>query len=390
MNPPASIDFQTQTTTCGALDATLGIDGILESSATCTSVRDAYRDDCCHGECRICQVTTTSGGSGGDDLLDLRSEHVVRQGGYEASCQEIDDILGGSSSAETICVDAKAQLADQCCYRQCSLCSTGTMRTEWYETVAYEGLTTTCLGIDYVLRAQQVSDGSSRCSELRGEYASQCCRASGTACVLCSSDDELYQIYSDKLVTEPSSTRQTTTTTCAAANDMLARLEKSDQKCTDGKQALFGQCCDLGSSIVLDDGIDLTTSPGGGGGSAALDNVPGVALGPISNPSPGGIVVAPDAASGQGSVPQPPSSAPTPGTSGLGAIPNSPGSRSPGEVVLQPQTSSPTATFIWGVHPSNMSWVGIWEGQQHSCGFHAAALRASIVVCILSIHLFLA
>ena len=174
---------------------TLGVEGIPEESATCVSVREAYRNDRCRGDCRICQTS-------GDDLLDLRSEHVVRQGDYEASCQEIDDILGGSSSAERICADAKAQLAEQTCYRQCSLCSMGTMRTEWYEMVVYEGLTTTCLGIDYVLRTQQVSDGSYRCSELRGEYVSQCCQASGTACVLCSPDDKLYQIYSDKLVTD--------------------------------------------------------------------------------------------------------------------------------------------------------------------------------------------
>ncbi|KAL3776925.1 hypothetical protein ACHAW5_008022 [Stephanodiscus triporus] len=250
LDPAASIAFQTQTTTCGNLDAMLGVDGILAGSSTCNEIRGTYQNACCGEACRLCQTY--------GDVLDLRDEHMVMQGGHEASCSEIDGILSeSSSSSEAICVDAKTRLADQCCYRQCSLCAIGTMRTEWYNTVIFEGLATTCLGLDYALRAEQVSEGSYRCSELQGEYVSQCCRASGTSCQLCSSGDKLYQIYSDKVIAEPSSNRQMTTTTCAAANDSLARLEKSDQKCTEGLQALFGQCCNL--SIVLDDGPDSTS-----------------------------------------------------------------------------------------------------------------------------------
>jgi hypothetical protein len=115
----------------------LGADGAPDGSATCASVRGSYRDGCSPGMCRICK---TSGG----DLLDLRRDHVVRQGGYEASCREVDNILGGRySSAEGVCADAKAQLADHCCYRQCLLCEVGTTGTDWYKAVAYGGLATT-------------------------------------------------------------------------------------------------------------------------------------------------------------------------------------------------------------------------------------------------------
>lgn len=358
----ASIAFQTQTTTCGDLDAMLDVDGILGGSATCNNIRGTYQNACCSEACRLCQTY--------GDVLDLRGEHMVMQGEHGASCSEIDGILSeSSSSSERICVDAKTRLADQCCYRQCSLCAIGTMRTEWYNTVVFEGLTTTCLGLDYALRAEQVPDGSYRCSELQGEYVSQCCRASGTACQLCSSGDKLYQIYSDKVITEPSSNRQLTTTTCAAANDSLAKLEKSDQKCTEGLQALFGQCCDL--SIVLDNGPD-STSLGGGEASTEPNTASDVASGAISNPSSEG------------------GGAPTPASSGSGPIPYSPGSRGPpGEgSEVQSKTTKPTPTHVWGSSSDMSNWEGLWESKKNS-GFSAAALHTSFVMCGLSILLLL-
>ncbi|KAL3826353.1 hypothetical protein ACHAXA_003677 [Cyclostephanos tholiformis] len=360
------IDFQTQTTTCGVLNSTLAVEGILEGAGTCTSVRDAYRDMCCHERCRLCRTPD------GTDLLDLKTDHTVKQGGYEATCREIDDILSASWGEETICSDAKEQLADQCCYRQCMLCATGTMETEWYNTVAYDGLSTTCLGLDYVLRAEQVSDGSYRCSELRGEYVSQCCRTSETACALCSSDGTMYDIFADKVVAEPSFDRQTTTTTCSAVSDSLTRFQKSDQECTEGKQALFGQCCDLSSAIVS------------GGGQAAPNAASNVTSGTIPNPSP-------TTASGQGPQ-QPPGSAQTSATSEQVRTTKSPSSRNPGEgSLLQSETSSPTLSNVW-YEPqkpdNNVSWAVLWESQKHKSGCFAAVLHTFILVICLAIHLF--
>ncbi len=306
----------------------------------------------------------------------------MRQGGYEATCQEIDDILGASSSEETICADAKTQLADQCCYRQCSLCTTGTMRTEWYNVVVFDGLSTTCLGLDYVLRAEQVSEGSYRCSELRGEYVSQCCRASETSCTLCSSDDKLYDMFPDKVVVEPSLDRQTTTTTCSAVSDSLARFETSDQKCTEGKQALFGQCCDLSGVIVSDDGINSTTSAvgggdggGGGGGGQATPN-----------PSPSGEGAPANGANEQGPQ-QPPSSTQTQAIGGEGETTKSPSSRDSDMTSSQQSTTtSPTSSGVWYEPDNNVSWVGVWESQKNNRGFYPGVLHTLILIGCLTIH----
>ena len=123
-----------------------------------------------------------------------------------------------------------------------------------------------------MLRAEQISDGSYQCSELQGQYNDRCCSSSSSssgsgsasqasssnACHLCMVDDNLYEINDDQAVTiekvSPSvrsSVRQSgTTTTCKAMNDSLeANFNKSDDECTQGKQAYFGQCCNLGNLI---------------------------------------------------------------------------------------------------------------------------------------------
>ena len=348
-----SISYKTQSTTCGNLDIMLGIESILSTSGTCSSVRNAYRQSCCQEQCQLCQ--TSSG-----VLLDLMKENTVRQGGYEATCQEIGSMLSDYSSGERMCADAKTQLSDQCCYRQCSLCSTGTMSTEWYKTVIFQGLSTTCLGLDYLLRNERVSDGSYRCSELQNQYMSQCCRASATACVLCSSDKTIYKMHANKDVTE-----QSIRTTCAAVSDSLTRLDKCDEQCTQRKQALFGQCCELGSVVVLDN----ESNNQGGGGSGTANTATGVNSGniPVYLPSPGGVGVA-----------RSPTTKPTPMR----------GENSGSVIGPSTATNTPTTPYAWGLSDNNMSWVEIWDSKKNdpeSCGISSAL---SATACVLSSLVF--
>lgn len=250
-----SIDFQTQTTSCGNIDALLLSGNILVDSAICNSIRDEYDDPCCYDECQLCR---TSDGN----FLDLRSEHVVKQGGYEATCQDISSILNTMAESDDTCNDAQTQMGEECCYQQCTLCgdesATG-MSTEWYATVSFQGLTTTCLGLDYYLRAEQINDGSETCGEFRGTYMDRCCYAQNS-CQLCRAEDKLYEIDPTMTVTIQQPARLTTLT-CPAVDDSMSKLDKDDQACTDGRQAFFEQCCDLGNAIVLDSGVVPVGAP---------------------------------------------------------------------------------------------------------------------------------
>lgn len=204
MYPSQSIAFQDRTTTCGNLDQMLSMEKVLVGSNSCDSVRDMYQNTCCYDECQLCR--TPNG-----DLLDLRGKHVLKREGYEASCQEISNILSTAAQADTICSDAQAQVGGECCYEQCTLCggnglASADMSTEWYATVTFQGLTTTCLGLDYMLRAEQIMDGSNQCNELQGQYMDRCCYPSDS-CQLCRADDNVYELDSGKIVAVEKSMR---------------------------------------------------------------------------------------------------------------------------------------------------------------------------------------
>ena len=344
-----------------------------------------YRGSCCYDECQLCQTPN-------DDFLDLRSEHVVKQGGYEASCQEISNILSTSAKDDTICTDAQTQLGGECCYEQCTLCGdpSDDGSTDWYATVTFQGLTTTCLGLDYMLRIEQISGGSDQCSELRGAYMDRCCHASKNSCQLCKADDKLYEVDRSKTVTVEQSVKSTFTT-CTAMNDSLSKLETSDEECMEGKQTYFGQCCDLSNLIVSDNDI----SPVGGGGGSSNNNVsPGDGWS-MQQPSPGAIGVSNPAPTGGGaSNPAPaggvvsnPAPAPTsPGSKGQptpGSSSNPTSSGSPSSEG-QPTTNGPTLPNYWGTESSD--WNEKWESRS---GCHRAAVVSSVVMFGMSALLLL-
>lgn len=253
------VSFQSQTAACGDIDQVIRSQNILVGSVTCDNARRLYGGTCCFDECQLCR--TPEGG-----LMDMLSEHVVKQGGYEASCEGISNILGASSKEDSVCIDAQAQFGRECCYRKCSLCGENTS-TDWYATAVFQGLTTTCLGLDFMLRAEQIADGSERCSELQGTYMDSCCHPSQNSCQLCEAGDQLYQVHPTKTVTTEDS--QSTFTTCTVMNDSLSKLGKSNHECLFGKQTYFRQCCDLSNLISL---VDTDNSPAGDDGGNALED----------------------------------------------------------------------------------------------------------------------
>ena len=92
------------------------------------------------GQCEFC--LTPKG-----QYLDLKVDRVIKQGGYEATCLEVNSIVRSSSQDSKLCTDSKSQLASKCCYDQCSLCEGGPSNIEWYATVQFQGVSTTCLGM---------------------------------------------------------------------------------------------------------------------------------------------------------------------------------------------------------------------------------------------------
>ena len=296
-----------------------------------------------------------------------------------ASCQEVSNILSstGAKKEEKMCTDAQAQLGGECCYEQCALCGgddESALSTEWYATVSFQGLTTTCLGLDYMLRIEQISDGSDGCGTFQGQYAERCCyrsadeavsaassteaspsdSSSSASCQLCMADNILYDVDPSKVVVIDQSSQRSTTAECTTVSDTLAKFEISDRECTEGKPAFFGQCCDLSSGILSDVGTVDTLSvvtPGGEyprGEGVASQTQPQLYLGGRPNVPP-----SPSDGGESGGAPPPSSSSGEP-TSSL--YPTSEGGHS--------MTIKPTTPYYWGNQQTEIgdfSWDRNWD-----------------------------
>lgn len=248
MDNTQSLKFNAQDTTCENVDLALSKQNVLLESDTCSSFQEMYSSTCCYDECQLCEIDN-------NEFLDLRVDHLVEQGGYSATCGEVNTILSASAESDKICFDARAQLTEECCYKQCNICDiSDDITNDWYATVNFEGVTTSCLGLDYMLRMEQVNLGSDRCSAVQGEYFEECCyKTPSKQCQICEADDVLYEILATKTV---SYERDSTTATCAKISDSFLRMESDDQNCIEGKQSLFGKCCDLTSVVVLQNAPD--------------------------------------------------------------------------------------------------------------------------------------
>jgi len=373
LEPDKSITFQQETTTCGSLDAMLisamqAEDNPAVQSATCNSVRAMYKNDCCTEECQLCE---TSGGK----LLDLKGDVVVQQGGYDASCHDISVMLSTSYSAkESVCADARTELDGQCRYQPCALCGdqSESESTFWFNTVIYQDLTTTCLGLDYLLRAELLMDGSDRCSELQAQYTNQCCFQTANSCQLCEGEVQ-YELDSNKIVTVKGSS---TTKPCSAVNFSMAKYQKSDAQCMEDRQAYFGECC------VLNKDAGTEFDPASTGGSEVTNSSP---LAPSAGPNTANY---------------------SPPTAAAGGVPgsNSSSNGDAGEVSTtvvgetarenitdgsrgQSVTDAPSQSTFWG-SSSEFDWEQVWDPPDRNGGLYIHRI-APILRCGLFIQLLL-
>ena len=364
LDPAKSISFQSHTTTCGSLDSMLitamqAEENPVVQSATCSSVREMYQNDCCSEECQLCK--TPSG-----NLLDLKGEVVVQQGGYDASCRDISDILSKSYSAkESMCTDAHVELANKCCYQQCTLCGnqSETESTFWFNTVIYQGLTTTCLGLDYLLRAEQLGEGSDSCGDFQTQYTNQCCFQTANSCQLCDAANEKeYELDSDKIVTVHQSS---TTKPCSAVSFSLAKYQKSDAMCMEERQAYFSECCVLKNGVVGD--FDPTSIEG----SEQTDSSPVVTNSAAPSPS---------STNGESEgVPSP---------SPIGEATNPAAEKTSDFLGGQPSTSAPSQSHFLGDSPAEFDWEQVWDPPRRNSGLRSIRLEPLVGLLVQILHVF--
>lgn len=267
-----SVIINEKDVTCGSIENMFTTENLLMGSENCNAVQKMYQDTCCFDSCFLCELPS-------GEFLDVQ-DILLDKGGYSATCSQVNNLLSANSKNDKICSDAKEQLAGDCCYKQCTLCDAGAGETtSWYATVNVEEIQSTCLGLDFMLRTEQVSSGSDRCSNTRGVYAEHCCYIPpSNPCQLCEADGKVYSVNSAKSV---STIERQSTTSCAWINDDLAKISNDDKQCTDGKGSYFGQCCDLTGVIgVADEGEE-----GGKGVGSISGDGPNSDAGNAASPS---------------------------------------------------------------------------------------------------------
>lgn len=266
-----SITINDKAVTCGSVENMFTYENLLMGSDNCNAVQKMYQDTCCYDACQLCELST-------GEFLDVQ-DVLLEKGGYSATCQEVNNILSASRKDDKMCSDAKGQLAGDCCYKQCALCDADAGETtSWYATITFEGIQSTCLGLDFMLRTEQVGSGSERCSDTRSTYREQCCYvAPQNPCQLCEADGEVYGLNAAKSVT---TVERQSTTSCAWINDDLAKISSDDQQCKESKGAYFGQCCDLTGVIgALDEEGGNEEASSSSGGASTADGAAGATEG---------------------------------------------------------------------------------------------------------------
>lgn len=265
-----TITINDREVTCGSVENMFTYENLLMGSDNCNAVQRMYQETCCYDACQLCESAT-------GEFLDLQ-DVLLQKGGYSATCSEVNSILSATPKDDQMCFDAKRQLAGDCCYKQCTLCDTDAGETtSWYATIDFQGIQSTCLGLDFMLRTEQVGSGSDRCSSTRDLYQEECCYvAPPSPCQLCEADGKVYGVNSSKNV---ATVERSSTMSCAWINDDLAKLPSDDQQCAESKGAYFGKCCDLTGVIgMAEDSSDKNgsnntpTKDAGGNSTSNVDS----------------------------------------------------------------------------------------------------------------------
>ena len=354
-----TIQHNGATTTCGDLNWMLSMESVQRESDECSAMQDTHAATCCFDECHVCQKA-----DGG--FLDIKTDLVVQKGGYSATCGEVNDILLASTEDdEDTCSDARDELVEECCYEQCTLCGHHPdATTEWYATVKFGGLTTTCLGLDYMLRNEQLGVGSDKCLSVRKDFVDECCYIPPEEpCRLCEADAVLYGLDDSAMVAAGRSSA-----TCERMHESFLRLETSSQECTKAKQTYFGGCCDLSTVVTLEEEEGEEEEEDGDSYAAADDND----------------------SSGKGGTPSVPSANPPKGPGGPGSPTGT--APSPSAVTGDKQgdwwknSPAPTVGLGWNNQGYSFNWV---SNESAACRTVSLSYMAAAGVFSLSSLLFL-
>lgn len=224
------VSYEGRMMTCLELDLGLSVE---EGSDQCSTITSQYSDQCCYVKpetpCRMC----------GEPGQGTNTKAQAFYLGTNTTCDNLSNYLGSreDQGGET-CQNAISDFADTCCYDQCSLCGDG--KADWSTFVTYEGQSIACGDFEWILRGDNVADGSDTCTAVKEEFSDKCCyQPLSTSCNLC-------QVGGDYLDVKPNAVvdYQGSSTTCLGVyNSLFVREAADSEQCNAAKDSLGEDCC---------------------------------------------------------------------------------------------------------------------------------------------------
>ncbi|KAL9188929.1 hypothetical protein ACHAXT_011419 [Thalassiosira profunda] len=234
------VDYKESTKTCGDIEAIFAAEETQSNSKECVSIKADYQDLCCFTPpitpCEMCPEY-------------VRWDEAVEFDGSETTCKQASAMLKRAEEFSDICIAAKEDMADTCCYELCDICGES-MMLDWDAVVEYEGERIACGDFKPIFGRNEIEEGTEQCSAVKDTYADLCCYTPPSIpCNLCETETDFFDAYSSVEVDFWGSAMN-----CSDVYDYLIRRVESDsQTCSSAREAILDQCCYKKCPICGDD-----------------------------------------------------------------------------------------------------------------------------------------
>ena len=243
------IVYNNEHVACGDLKAEFGKEGIEDETDQCTAMQELHQEMCCFSPpvspCNLCQTET--------DYLEAYSEVEVDFFGSKSNCSDIYDYLFRRIESDTdTCLSSKHSVADECCYKKCSICG-GNQVQDLQAKVSFDGRNISCLQL-HTVTTLDVAFDSQDCSNLKTAFADSCCYdAPDSPCIMCNKG----AVRKDVLVDFNGEAQ-----TCEyVGNYISSRMNNGTEECDISKTEFAEYCCFNKCSICAPgDQIDWDTT----------------------------------------------------------------------------------------------------------------------------------
>lgn len=210
-----------------------GLNEITRGSDECSIIQQQHFNDCCYDiPCQLCQ-------SGGLKYELMADKHVMYEG-KNRTCGDASVLLEAHLSQTDMCLDAKDEIFDTCCFMQCKLCKEPAYAVNWNYDLQIEGLASTCMDVYTGLRSEGIKEGDDKCESIKFAVSHECCYKLPTnQCALClnSNGTFLNTNWNNEV------TYQGVTKTCSDVNAILGSEELDSAICLIARDEFWSACC---------------------------------------------------------------------------------------------------------------------------------------------------